>query len=137
MPDVQEVFRLATNKVKPDPNALERQQKRQRSSTRSSRARAYLVVAAVIAAVAIGVAAVMRTADLGEPTPGGSTPPTTLTFVTALPTGADAQTPAIVDLRGHQSGKVTGLPVDAFAPSVSADGSAIAFVAAPSELGQR
>ena len=34
MPDVQEVFRLATNKVKPDPNALERQQKRQRASTR-------------------------------------------------------------------------------------------------------
>ena len=55
MPDVQEVFRLATNKVKPDPNALERQQKRQRASTRSTRARAYLVVAAVIAAIAIGV----------------------------------------------------------------------------------
>ena len=34
MPDVQEVFRLATNKVKPDPDALERQQKRQRASTR-------------------------------------------------------------------------------------------------------
>ena len=30
---------------------------------------------------------------------------------------------------------MTGLPVDAFAPSVSADGSTIAFVAAPSELG--
>ena len=32
MPDVQEVFRLATNKVKPDPNALERQERRQRSA---------------------------------------------------------------------------------------------------------
>ena len=30
---------------------------------------------------------------------------------------------------------MTGLPVDAFAPSVSADGSTIAFVAAPSGLG--
>ena len=135
MPDVQEVFRLATNKVKPDPNALERQQKRQRASTRSTRARAYLVVAAVIAAIAIGVLAIMRTADCGDTTPGGPTPPTTLTFVTALPSGADAQTPAIVDLRGHQTGQVTGLPVDAFAPSVSADGSTIAFVASPSELG--
>ena len=37
MPDVQEVFRLATNKVKPDPNALERQQRRQRATTRPSR----------------------------------------------------------------------------------------------------
>ena len=135
MPDVQEVFRLATNKVKPDPNALERQQKRQRASTRSTRARAYLVVAAVITAIAIGVTAVMRTADRGDTTPGGPTPPPTLTFLTALPSGADAQTPAIVDLQGHQTGQVTGLPVDAFAPSVSADGSTIAFVAAPSELG--
>ena len=135
MPDVQEVFRLATNKVKPDPDALERQQKRQRASTRSSRARAYLVVAAVIAAIAIGVTAVMRTADRGDTTPGGPTPPPTLTFVTALPSGADAQKPAIVDLQGHQTGQETGLPVDAFAPSVSADGSMIAFIASPSELG--
>jgi Tol biopolymer transport system component len=135
MPDVQEVFRVATNKVKPDPNALERQQKRQRASTRSTRARAYLVVAAVIAAIAIGVLAITRTADVGDTTPGGSTPPDTLTFVRGLPSSADAQTPAIVDLRGHQTGQVTGLPVDAFAPSVSADGATIAFVAAPSELG--
>jgi TolB protein len=135
MPDVQEVFRLATNKVKPDPNALERQQKRQRASTRSTRARAYLVVAAVIAAIAIGAMAIMRTADSGDPTPGGSTPPTTLSFVTALPAGVDLQTPAIVDPEGRQTGKLTGLPIDGFAPSVSADGSTIAFVAAPTELG--
>ena len=134
MPDVQEVFRLATNKVKPDPNALERQQKRQRSSIRTTRARAYLVVAAVIAAIAIGALAITRTADSGDPTPGGSTPPTTLSFVTALPSGADEQTPAIVDLRGHQTGTVPGLPADAFAASVSADGTTIAFIAAPSEL---
>jgi Tol biopolymer transport system component len=135
MPDVQEVFRLATNKVKPDPNALERQQKRQRASTRSTRTRAYLVVAAVIATIAIGVLAITRTADFGDTTPGGSTPPTTLTFVTDLPSGADAQTPAIVGVYGHQTGTLTGLPVDAFAPSVSADGTTIAFVAAPSGLG--
>ena len=135
MPDVQEVFRLATNKVRPDPNALERQQKRQRSSTRSTRTRAYLVVAAVIAAIAIGVLTILRTADPGDTTPGASTPPIALTFVTELPAGADAQTPAIVDLRGRQTGQVLGLPVDAFAPSVSADGSTIAFVAAPSGLG--
>jgi TolB protein len=61
--------------------------------------------------------------------------PTSLSFVTALPQGADAQTPAMVDPQGNQTGKLTGLPVDAFAPSVSADGTTIAFVAAPSELG--
>ena len=60
MPEVEEVFRLATNKVKPDPNALERQQRRQRSAARSSRVRVYLAVAAVIAAVAVGAVAVLE-----------------------------------------------------------------------------
>ena len=47
---MQEVFRLATNKVKPDPNALERQQRRQRRNDAARAAlRAYLAVAAVIA----------------------------------------------------------------------------------------
>ena len=37
MPEMQEVFRLATNKVEPDPNALERQHRRQRNNARQSR----------------------------------------------------------------------------------------------------
>ncbi len=137
MPEMQEVFRLATNKVKPDPNALERQQRRQRSNARQSRRRAYLAVAAVIAVVAVGAFTIMGIGNGNDEIAGntGSPSPTNLAFVTELPAGADAQTPAIVDLRGHQTGQMTGLPVDAFAPSVSADGSTIAFVAAPSGLG--
>ena len=54
MPDVQEVFRLATSKVQPDPDALERQVRRQRAAARKSRVRAYVAVAAVL--VVLGVA---------------------------------------------------------------------------------
>jgi Tol biopolymer transport system component len=137
MPEMQEVFRLATNKVKPDPNALERQHRRQRSNARQNRRRAYLAVAAVIAVLALGAFAIVNTAN-GNNQVGGtsdSATPTSLSFITALPAGADPQTPAIVDPQGHQTGEVAGLPVDGFAPSVSADASTIAFVAAPSELG--
>jgi Tol biopolymer transport system component len=137
MPDVQEVFRMATNKVKPDPQALERQLRRQRQAARSSRARAYLAVAAVIAVIAVGAFAILRIANNEEGVPGHneSTGPSSLSFVTTLPLGADAQTAAIVDLKGHQTATVAGMPVDGFAPSLSTDGSTIAFVAAPSELG--
>jgi Tol biopolymer transport system component len=89
----------------------------------------------VIAVLAVGAFAVMHVANSDDEIAGNSEPsaPTSLTFVTELPSGVDAQTLAIVDLRGHQTGEVTGLPVDAFGVSVSADGSTIAFVAAPNE----
>jgi RNA polymerase sigma factor (sigma-70 family) len=136
MPEMQEVFRLATNKVKPDPNALERQQRRQRSNARQSRRRAYIAVAAVIAVVAVGAFTIIGVGNGNDETAGntGSQPDGPHVRHGASP-GANAQTPAIVDLRGRQTGQVAGLPVDAFAPSVSADGSTIAFVAAPERAG--
>jgi Tol biopolymer transport system component len=136
MPEVEEVFRLATNKVKPDPNALERQQRRQRSVARSSRVRAYVAVAAVIAVVAISTIAVWNAVDSNDVVPldnGGT--PGDLPFITSLPAGAIEQRLEIVDLQGRTANEVSGLPLDGFAPSVSADGSTIAFVAMPSELG--
>jgi Tol biopolymer transport system component len=136
MPEVEEVFRLATNKVKPDPNALERQQRRQRSAARSSRVRVYVAVAAVIAAVAVGAVAVLEAVNNHDriSVDNGSGTPRQLTFIATLPEYAVEQSPAIVDLQGQQTSKVPGLPPDGFAPSLSSDGSTIAFVAAPSEL---
>jgi Tol biopolymer transport system component len=64
----------------------------------------------------------------------GSGTPGQLTFITTLPAYAVEQSAAMMDLQGRQTSKVPGLPLDAFAPSVSSDGSTIAFVAAPSEL---
>jgi Tol biopolymer transport system component len=59
MPDVQEVFRMATQKVRPDPGALERQDRHQRRRTTRQRASGYALLAVlVIAALVIGVLAV-------------------------------------------------------------------------------
>ena len=137
MPEVEEVFRLATNKVKPNPNALERQQRRQRSVARSSRIRAYVAVAAVIVASAVAAFVVAGAVHNNEPIPGdnGNGTSSAPRFVTTLPAGAIEQELEVVDLQGRTTSKVAGMPVDAYAPSLSADGSTIAFVAAPADLG--
>ena len=104
MPDVQEVFRLATSKVEPDPDALERQVRRQRAVARKSRIRAYIAVAAVLVVLGVAVFAISQAVRRNDVTPEGqgSTTQTDLTFLQTLPAGATPQTPAIVDLRGKQ-----------------------------------
>jgi len=138
MPDVQEVFRLATNKVDPDPDALERQVRRQRAESRKSRVRAYIAVAAVVIVAAIAGFALSR-AIRSEPTPEGTGTPTPsvatdLTFLQALPAGATQPTTAIVDLRGKQTSTIGGVPLDAYAASVTPDGTQMAFIASPNEV---
>ena len=54
MPDLQEVFRMATQKVDPDPGALERQHRFQRRTTTRRKLGAF-AVAAVIAVAALAV----------------------------------------------------------------------------------
>jgi Tol biopolymer transport system component len=137
MPEVEEVFRLATSKVQPDPDALERQVRRQRAAVRRSRARAYVAVAAVLVVFGVAVFAVSLAVRRNDVTPEGqgSIPQTDLTFLQTLPSGATPQTPAIVDLRGKQASTIDGVPLDAYAPSLTADGTQMAFVAAPNELG--
>jgi hypothetical protein len=54
MPDMQEVFRMATQKVGPDPGALERQHRFQRRTTTRRKLGAFAVAAAIgLAAVAL------------------------------------------------------------------------------------
>jgi hypothetical protein len=54
MPDLQEVFRMATQKVGPDPGALERQHRFQRRTTTRRKLGAFAVAAAIgLAAVAL------------------------------------------------------------------------------------
>jgi hypothetical protein len=87
MPDVQEVFRMSTQKVKPDPGALERQFGQQRRRTVRRKAGVYGLVAAlvVIAAVAVREGVVSaRHAPAGQPshqtTVPGAAPVGTVTF---------------------------------------------------------
>jgi Tol biopolymer transport system component len=135
MPEVEEVFRLATSKVQPDPNALERQERRQRVASRRSRTRAYVAVAAVVALVVVATLAVVRTSGRGQMPEQSSTVAPQLTLSTQAAPGVVRQVPAIVDLQGRQMATVAGFSPDGFAPSVSADGSTIAYVASPVDLG--
>jgi hypothetical protein len=86
MPDVQEVFRMSTQKVKPDPGALERQFGQQRRRTIRRKAGVYGLVAAlvVIAAVAVREGVVSaRHVPAGQPshqTVPGAAPVGTVTF---------------------------------------------------------
>jgi WD40 repeat protein len=71
MPEVQEVFRMATQKVRPEPGGLERQfQGQRRRSARRKAAAVGLVAALVIVA---GVVAIQVLRDLGQE--GGGTVP--------------------------------------------------------------
>jgi hypothetical protein len=82
MPEVQEVFRMATQKVKPDPGALERQYRDQRSRVARKKTGVYALVAALaVAAVVIGISALPS--DNRRP---GSQP--TATPIPTLPSGA-------------------------------------------------
>jgi Tol biopolymer transport system component len=65
MPDVQEVFRLSTQKVRQDPGAMERQHMRQRKADRNRKLGTFVVAAtAVVAAVGVIVSSIQR-----EPAP--------------------------------------------------------------------
>jgi Tol biopolymer transport system component len=133
MPDVQEVFRLATSKVEPDPDALERQVRRQRAAARKSRVRAYVAVAAVLVILGIALFAISRTVTKNGTVSDnhGSTP--NWTFSTTLPPGATPQKPGVINQAGNQTATIPGMPVDAFAVSVTPDGNLLAFVASPNE----
>jgi Tol biopolymer transport system component len=136
MPDVQEVFRLATNKVKPDPDALERQVRRQRAEVRSSRVRAYVAVAAVLIVLGVALFAISRAVGKnGKVSDNQGTVTTIAPFLDALPDGATPQVAATVDTQGRQTSTMSGVPLDAYAPSVSLDGTQVAFVASPTALG--
>ena len=56
MPEIQEVFRMATQKVRPDPEALDRQHRGQRRRVAQKRAAVYaLVVVLLVAGVVLGI----------------------------------------------------------------------------------
>jgi hypothetical protein len=73
MPDLQEVFRMSTQKVAPDPGALERQHTRQRRRSVGKKLGAF----AVAAAIAVIAAVVLWTGQAGDTTPAPVGDPTT------------------------------------------------------------
>ena len=119
MPDVQEVFRMATQKVRPDPGALDRQHRGQRWRVAKKKTAVYgLVAALVIAGMVIGIGA-LRSGDsrLGAP---GSTP-----TLAPEPDGAE-QTLSIVDV-GSGTGTAFTAPIGASGFDVTLDGSMVTY----------
>jgi Tol biopolymer transport system component len=125
MPDVQEVFRMATQKVRPDPGALERQFRDQRRRTIRRKAGGYALAAAVVIA---GIVLAITTLSKH----GGKTPAHHQTTPTPAPTNKGA---VIIDLNGKVQATVPGLPVDAGSFGLSPDGKTIAFVQSSGRLG--
>ncbi len=84
MPDVQEVFRMATQKVRPDPGALDRQHRDQRWRVAKKKTAVFALVAAIaVAGIVIGIN-VLPSDDVGQPAATGSTP-TPVPTPTAIP----------------------------------------------------
>jgi Tol biopolymer transport system component len=91
MPEVQEVFRMATQKVKPDPGAMERQLRGQRRRTARRKAGVYGLVAALVIVAAVVAATTLPQNDEGMPGDRSVVPPVTVlpgdTFFLDLRTG--------------------------------------------------
>jgi hypothetical protein len=70
MPDVQEVFRMATRKVRPDPGALERQNRSQKRHVARQKATVFVVVGALVIGGAVFGIITLRDGsnEVGRPT---------------------------------------------------------------------
>jgi len=117
MPDVQEVFRMATQKVQPDPGALERQHRDQRRQVARKRAAVYALVAVlVIAGVVVGISALES--DESQPASSGSNP---------TQPDAPEQTLSVVDV-GSGTGIAFSAPDGATGFDFTSDGSMVAYI---------
>jgi hypothetical protein len=85
MPEVQEVFRMATQKVRPDPNALERQHRSQQRHVARQKAAVFVLVGALLIGGAVfGITTLQDDpGDTGTPGAGGAT-----STIPPLPGGA-------------------------------------------------
>jgi Tol biopolymer transport system component len=119
MPDVQEVFRMSTQKVRPDRGFTERQESHQRRRMRNRKLGAYAVVAAMIAVGAIAIVSTQQR-DTGETQPAGTTD------VSSAPGGA-VITNSYVDI---ETGERSPVPIrlsGARLLEVSPNGEAVAY----------
>jgi dipeptidyl aminopeptidase/acylaminoacyl peptidase len=114
VPDVQEVFEMVTQRVRPEQGVLERQHRRQRRRARARRAAA-IATAATIGFVVIGLA-------VHAATEAPATRPA------HRPTTQAAEGLRILDMSSGTVTAIPNVPVDARDADVSSQGSHIAFV---------
>ncbi len=116
MPEIQEVFRMATQKVRPDPEALDRQHRGQRRRVAQKRAAVYALVALLLVAGAVIGISTLGGDDV-QPAGSGSNPP---------PLQAGEQTLSIVDV-GTGTATAFTAPSEASGFDFTLDGSMITF----------
>ena len=123
MPDVQEVFGMATQKVRPDEGFVERQQGHQRRRARNRRFGTLALVAAIGIAAAVFVVRLAGEEDRSHPAVQPAPPPAV----------AAEEVDHLLDL---DTGTLTPLPenIDGRQYAASPDGSRLAYVA-PGEDG--
>jgi Tol biopolymer transport system component len=113
MPDVNQLFRAATENARPESGALGRQLEQQRRQARNRKMSALAIAAIIVAAVALFAA---NTLNRGK---DGSAP--------ALPPGGSDLSLTVVGLDGSIR-SVFALPKGAKTPAISPDGTTVAFV---------
>jgi len=116
MPEIQEVFRMATQKVRPDPEALDRQHRGQRRRVAQKRAAVYALVALLLVAGAVIGISTLGNDDV-QPAGSGSNPP---------PPQAGEQTLSIVDV-GSGTATAFTAPAGASDFDFTLDGSTVAY----------
>ena len=122
MPDVREVFRMATQKIRPDEGFVDRQLEAQRRRSRNRKVGAIGLVAALIVGVLAFVSVVLPgDGENGTPADPGRTTPEP--DVATPPLGAQ-----IVGLGGVVMQEIPGLPNDAEGLRMPPDESTIAFM---------
>jgi Tol biopolymer transport system component len=112
MPDVQEVFRMSTQKVRQDPGAMDRQLNRQRRSARNRKVGTFAMVGCIMAVI---VAAVVAREERGQPAPSVAGEP-----------GGTGQTLSVVDV--HSGTAIAfSAPLGASDFEFTLDGSMVAY----------
>ena len=81
MPEVQEVFRMSTQKVRQDPGAMERQQTKQVRAARNKKVGAFVVVAAIAAAAIVLILSTRPVESTAPPANGAIVDPVDATAV--------------------------------------------------------
>jgi dipeptidyl aminopeptidase/acylaminoacyl peptidase len=99
MPDVQEVFRMSTQKIRPDAGFTHRQIEHQRRSVRNKKVGAFTVAAAIVVIAVVAFVA-LRDAPGDGAAPATNPPPTADTYATVfvdVETGVQTPNPAIAE----------------------------------------
>jgi Tol biopolymer transport system component len=109
MPEVQEVFRMSTQKVKPDPGALERQLNRQRRRSAGRKLAAFAVAAAFALGV-IGLFLITRPGSSSTTTPAHESPSGTPIAHLSKPFFLDLPTGKTTPLRDNLTGGYAYVP---------------------------